>query len=406
MNKIKSVKNKNILLLQGPMGTFFKRLDVAFRENGAKTFRIGLNAADAFFSHKDNYTPYKGTPQDWIKFVCDFYKKNNINQIYIFGDCRFYQSIAIQEAKKIGIEVYVFEEGYIRPDFITMQKDGVNAFGGLSDDPDFYKKLELKEINNPHSVNKNTFIEHIDSGLYYFIANLFSSYYPSYVHHKEFSTLKEAFYAIRNLLRKYVYRYFERGFEKKIQLSLNKQYYFIPLQTHTDFQILEHSKYANIEEFLDEVIRSFAKFAPKDKKLLFKHHPVDRGRPRFRSKIMALASKYSIEHRMIIVYDVHLPTILKHSISTITINSTVGLSSVYHQIPTKVMGRAVYDIDGLTAQCSLDEFWDYNKVPDTVLYKKFRYFIVENTQLNGSFYGLFPKVLCFNNDDLSKKLSI
>ena len=406
MNKIKSVKNKNILLLQGPMGTFFKSLDTAFRENGANTFRIGLNAADAFFSHKDNYTPYKGTPQDWEVFISNYYKKNCIDQIYIFGDCRFYQSVAIKEAKKLDVDVYVFEEGYIRPNYITMERDGVNAFSKLSKDATFYKNLELNECSEPQNVNKNAFRLSFDSALYYIIANLFSSSYPHYVHHREFSSLKEAFYAARNYIRMIVYKYAEKDFEKKIQSSLSKQYYFVPLQTHNDYQILEHSKYANIYEFLDEVIRSFAKFAPKDKKLLFKHHPVDRGRPRFRSKIISLAKKYSVEHRMIITYDVHLPTVLKHAISTITINSTVGLSSIYHQIPTKVMGSAVYDIDGLTAKCSLDQFWNYHVTPDEILYKKFRYYLIKNTQLNGSFYGLFPKVLCFGDEDLSKRLSI
>jgi capsular polysaccharide export protein len=38
----------------------------------------------------------------------------------------------------------------------------------------------------------------------------------------------------------------------------------------------------------------------------------------------------------------------------------------------------------------LNDFWNDYKAPDTLLYKKFRLYLIEKTQLNGSFYGLFP----------------
>ena len=59
MNTLGMITGKNVLFLQGSMGHLFKHVDLAFREQGATTFKIGLNAADWFFSNKDNYTPYK-----------------------------------------------------------------------------------------------------------------------------------------------------------------------------------------------------------------------------------------------------------------------------------------------------------------------------------------------------------
>ncbi|WP_250313331.1 capsular polysaccharide export protein, LipB/KpsS family, partial [Escherichia coli] len=34
-----------------------------------------------------------------------------------------------------------FEEGYLRPQFITVEEGGVNAYSSLPRDPDFYRKL-------------------------------------------------------------------------------------------------------------------------------------------------------------------------------------------------------------------------------------------------------------------------
>ena len=93
----------------------------------------------------------------------------------------------------------------------------------------------------------------------------------------------------------------------------------MPLQTHNDFQVKVHSKYISIEEFIEEVLISFSKFAKKDKFIFFKHHPVDRGRKNYYKFIVLVSKKLNIESRVKILYDVNLPTLLKNSIGTIVI---------------------------------------------------------------------------------------
>lgn len=132
MNKVGSVEGKHILFLQGPMGFFFKKMDMAFRKRGASTYKIGLNMGDWFFSCRDNYTPFREDPKVWDLFIESFLKKNKIDKIFLFGDCRFYQSVALNIAYANGVEVFVFEEGYIRPHYITMEKYGVNDYSRIS----------------------------------------------------------------------------------------------------------------------------------------------------------------------------------------------------------------------------------------------------------------------------------
>lgn len=394
MNQIGELKNENVLFLQGPMGNFFKKLDHIFQNRGAVTHRIGFNAGDRFFSYANNYTPFKKKPEDWESFIEIFLKEKKIVKIFLFGDCRFYQKVARKVAYKKNIEVFVFEEGYIRPHYVTLEKFGVNGFSTLSRERDFYDSIELKMLKETeHSHTSKTKMV-LSSTLYYGISNIFSYQYPHYVHHRDFSALKELYYGVRGLISKMIFKLTERPYENLITNELSQKYFFVPLQTHNDFQILQHSNYKSIEKFIIEILDSFAHHASGEDYLIFKHHPVDRGRKNYMAFIREQATLLGVEKRVLVFHDVYLPSCLKHAKGTVTINSTVGLSAIGHGTATLTMGNAIYNIEGLTNKNrSLKKFWHQSKKPDDELYKKFKQYLLENTQLNGSFYGLFPKVL-------------
>ena len=388
LNKIRSIRGKNILFLQGPMGAFFAQLERRFSAAGAQTFRIGFNVGDYFFSAKQAYTPYRGTPGAWPKFIALFLQEYQIEMIFLFGDCRYYQSTAIYAAKNSGIEVFVFEEGYIRPDYITMERYGVNDYSLLSRDPEFYRALETKEDLSPRNTESSGFKLGYSVVAYYLLGALFSWRYPHYEHHRNFDASQELYVGLRNVVRKFKYRQQERGVVDMVKGPWHKKYFFVPLQTYNDFQILQHSMYRSVETFIIDVLRSFGEHANAHHMLVFKHHPVDRGRKDYTDFIMDEAKLVGVETRVKVLHDVHLPTLLKHARGTVTVNSTVGLSSLYHKTPTLTMGNAIYDVEGLTLPASgLDTFWSEQPPVDSELYQKFRQYLIKNTQINGSFYG-------------------
>jgi capsule polysaccharide modification protein KpsS len=94
------------------------------------------------------------------------------------------------------------------------------------------------------------------------------------------------------------------------------------------------------------------------------------------------------------VHDQHLPTLLDHARGTIQINSTVGISSILHGAPVKTSGSALYDMEGLTFQGKLENFWSNQYEIDKDLNRKFRQYLIENNQINGNFYQRIP---AFNN---------
>ena len=376
------------------MGIFFRKIDTAFRKKGATTYKIGFNMGDQLFAHSDNYTAFRNKPEEWGKFVKKFILEKKIDKIFLFGDCRYYQRIAREIAYKCNVDVYVFEEGYLRPDYITLEKFGVNGFSKISRKVDFYKKLPADEAEKAQKAMQSKVKMVLSSSLYYGVSNIFYVKYPYYIHHRDFSAIKEFFYALRGVVGKVVYAFTEKKYTTLFTKTISKKYYFVPLQTHNDFQVLQHSNYRSIEKFIIEVLESFAHHAPKDTYLVFKHHPVDRGRKNYSFFIEEQAELLGIRKRIYAVHDVHLPSCLKNSLGTVTINSTVGLSAISYNIPTITLGDAIYDIKGLTNKgISLRKFWHQYKKPDAELYNKFRQYLIQTTQLNGSFYGRMPDEL-------------
>ena len=166
----------------------------------------------------------------------------------------------------------------------------------------------------------------------------------------------------------------------------------MPLQVFNDAQIRVHAPFAGVEDFIETTVRSFAARAPDDTLLVFKHHPMDRGYRDYSRLIRKLAHELQLGHRLQYIHDQHLPTLLDHARGVVVVNSTVGLSALFHAAPTKVCGRALYDMPGLTYQGSLDDFWSEapRHKPDPALYRRFRSHLVAATQLNGSFYRPLP----------------
>ncbi len=388
MNSIGDLKGKTVFFLQGPMGSFFARLDKQMRNQGAKTYKIALNAGDWVFANKDNVIVYQGKPEKWQKFISVFFKKYHVDYLFLFGDCRLYQKIAVNVAKELNIKVFVFEEGYVRPDYITCEKFGVNYFSQIPREKTFYEMLSEESCPPAQPMHNSYLRMALSATVYYLVANFFSFLFPYYKHHRGFSWIKELFYGIRSAFRKYLFASQQKQFNQRFRSDLSKKYYFAPLQVHSDFQIREHSSFKSMYEFIDVVISSFAHHAPKNTYLIFKHHPIDRGRVDYTQYIQTNAKLFGIHERVFSLHEIHLPTCLDHTIATITVNSTVGLSSLSHDIPTLALGKALYDIEGLTCKgMHLETFWTQYVKPDKLLLKKFRYFLIKNTQINSSFYG-------------------
>jgi capsular polysaccharide export protein len=140
-------------------------------------------------------------------------------------------------------------------------------------------------------------------------------------------------------------------------------------------------------------MNSFATHAPPKTVLIIKHHPLDRGYHDYSKFIQKLAAQLGLQQRCCYIHDQHLPTLIQFARGVVVINSTVGLSALHHDTPTKLCGKANYNIVGLTFQGTLDDFWSNAQTakPDKRLLANFQNYLIRTTQLNGSFYKRLPK---------------
>jgi capsular polysaccharide export protein len=81
----------------------------------------------------------------------------------------------------------------------------------------------------------------------------------------------------------------------------------------------------------------------------------------------------------------------------VTVNSTVGMSSLAHGRPVIVLGTAIYNMAGLTFQGALDDFWRAAAPPDAELFRRYRNTVIHTTQLNGGFYTPRSRALAVEN---------
>lgn len=379
-------KGQRILLLQGPVGPFFARLARDLRAAGATVFKINFHLGDRLF-YPRGALDYRGTMEDWPAWIDDKLGELDIDSVLLFGDCRPLHAAAHDAASRRGIEVGVFEEGYVRPDYVTLERTGVNGFSRLPRNPDFYRRTH-HAIPARRTLG-STYWAMVGWGFLYFtVGALGRPLYPHYRHHRPLQ-LREMFPWLRSWWRKLVYRYAERGLQARLAGVERRRYYLVPLQVHNDAQLAVHAEFEGMADFIGVALASFAAHAPEDTLLVFKHHPLDRGYSDYTRLIAAESRRLGVVDRVLYLHDQHLPTLLRKARGVVVVNSTVGLSALGHHAPTKVCGDAIYDIDGLTYQGTLDAFWaDAGPAtrPDPELLRHFRAHLIERTQLNGSFY--------------------
>lgn len=382
------LRGRRVLLLQGPVGGFFTRLGRALEANGNHVRKVNFNAGDWLFFREG--LSFRGRLADWPAWLDDLLTREETDLILMFSDCRPIHAAARELAARRGIETGVFEEGYIRPDHITLEREGVNAFSCTD-----FRGLPGEEprIDQPPSrAMSGTFRGKAWGAFWYFTAGtLGRPFFPHYRHHKAMTPL-QAFWWARAGWRKLLSHRRDVRAMQKIAGPMRGRYYLVPLQVYDDYQIIAHSDYADVGDFIAAVIRNFAVHAPADMSLVFKHHPMDRGYRHYGRLIDRVAGETGVADRVLYHHDLHLPTALDGARGVVVVNSTVGLDSLWHGRPTRVMGRAFYDLPGLTFQGPLAGFWEGadHALPERDKFLALRRRILVKTQMNGSFYQPAP----------------
>lgn len=380
------------LLLQGPMGSFFATLAKVLRAQGQHVVKVNFNAGDDHYYNDPKAVRFTAAMTEWPGTLRQLLIQHHIDAIVLFGQMRDMHRHAIEVARDQGITIYVFEEGYIRPDYVTLEVGGVNAESSLPRDPAFYRQQPLTPAPKPLPTQQEFSTVVGIAATYGWAAWCGRRRYPHYVHHRSLNPVVETLKWIRGTyLRKWYRRWTERHMlDWLIAPAQHKRFFLVPLQVYNDSQIRCHSHFADVAEFIATVVESFAQHAPADKLLVLKHHPMDRAYNNYTELINDLAREWGVESRLHYIHDQHLPTLLRHACGVVTVNSTTGLQSLYHKTPVIALGECLYDVPDLVFTGTLEQFWHHPGEVDGDLFQRFREHMIRETQLNASFYADTP----------------
>jgi len=376
----------SFLFLQGVSSPFFSRLAGALRSLGHQVHSVTFNVGDLVYGSGQRL--FCNVPlAELDAFYADSFRKHDVSDVVLFGDCRPVHRPAVALARARGIRVHVFEEGYFRPYWITLERDGVNNHSRLPRDPDWYMQVG-KHI--PRYGNGETFIQSFAArathDVLYHLGGAFNPLcFPHYRTHAPFSAATEYAGFIRQGLRLLSSK---RRDDEQIEAVVRggAPTFLLPLQLDSDAQVHQHSQYSNMRDVIERVTASFALHAPSDARLLVKNHPLTPGLVNYRKVTAEIASRYGVADRVAFIESGHMPTLLSHIAGMVTINSTAGASALLHNRPTFALADPIYAMPGLTHQGPLDDFWRQPQAPDSTLFKRFRNTVIHTTQVNGGFY--------------------
>ncbi|MGX0936055.1 capsular polysaccharide export protein [Cupriavidus metallidurans] len=376
---------RRVLLLQGPNGPFFARLRDYLTGRGSQVVKVNFNGGDDLFYRSGDIVRFTDPMVIWEATLRRLLAERRIEAIVVFGSGRRQHRIAARVAQSLGMPFWVFEEGYVRPDYITLERGGVNADSPLS----AVTMEELPATTLPTRPRRfaHAFRNMALYSFWYFVGGMLGARrYPDYRHHKPFGLHELALWT-RAWYRKHAYRWQERGVRQRLLNSDHPHFFMVALQVHNDSQIRMHSPWRRMEEFIEWTIQSFSADAPADSLLVVKHHPMDRGHTDYGKVVAASAVQYGVTDRVVYIHDAHLPSLLHRCLGLVTVNSTSGLQALFHRVPVIALGRCFYAKRGLTFQGSLGAFWNNPGAVDMSVFTRFRNYLVRNSQINSSFYA-------------------
>lgn len=377
----------SFLFLQGVSSPFFARLTKSLREIGQQVQCVNFNVGDVLYSPGAR-TFCSAHAGELDAFYSRTFHQLDVTDLVLFGDCRPVHLPAIALARRLGIRVHVFEEGYFRPYWITLERDGVNNNSQLPNDPDWYREVGkfIPRYDNGTAFKQSFLTRATHDVLYHCGGALNKLCFPNYRTHAPFTAATEYTGYIRRGARLLLSGARDDALVAQVARERNPTF-LLPLQLDSDAQIKDHSPFNNMSEVIDHVLASFAAHAPGDARLVIKDHPLTPGLVNYQRITKALAKHYDVADRVDFLDSGHMPTLLSHIAGMVTVNSTAGASALLHKRPTFVLANPIYALHGLTQPGSLDDFWTHPVEPDMALFHHFRNTVIHTTQINGGFYS-------------------
>lgn len=375
------IEKRAFLFLQGPPGPFFRMLAKEIESRGMAVHRINLSGGDRL-DWPTGAIDFLDDFSEWPVFFDQFIRDHQITDLLLYGDCRPYHVSAHGVAALRKVRTHVLEEGYLRPDWMTLELEGVNARSPLSRDKSWFVSQAAQLPREPDlpAITASFRRRSRDSYWHYHNVVMGRLRYRNYRSHRSGSIAMEGL----GWLWKFIGAKRKRQAADEVLRSLDGQPTFVlPLQLSGDYQIRTHSSFPDMQSAAAYAISSFAANAPPDAHLLLKAHPMDCSFfswPRF---VQVQARRLKLKGRLHFVDGGDLDDMVQDARGLVCVNSTSATLALANGTPVCTLGEAIYGIAGLTHQGHLDTFWSAPTPPEPGLYEAFRRVLVDRCLVRG-----------------------
>jgi capsular polysaccharide export protein len=281
-----------------------------------------------------------------------------------------------------GLRTHVLEEGYLRPDWMTFEPEGVNARSTLSRDKNWFLTEALRLPPEPGLSPVTSAFQRRARDSYWHYHHVVTGLlrYPYYQSHRSGSIIIEG---LGWLWKFYRERQRSRRAQEVLRFLEGRPMFLFPLQLSGDYQIRAHSPFPDMQSAANYVFESFAAHAPFETHLLVKRHPMDCSFFGWQRFVQQQSKRLGLGGRLHFIDGGHLDDMVGRSRGLICVNSTSATLALAQGVPVCTVGEAIYDIAGLTHQDHVDTFWKDPRPPESLVYSAFRRVLVERCLVRG-----------------------
>ncbi|MBK0399986.1 capsular biosynthesis protein [Limibaculum sp. M0105] len=389
-----SAREQTVLMLQGPASGFWSVLGSTFTAAGMRLIHVNLALGDwLFWRAGGKRLNYRGRLEDWEHWLEALVEREGVTDILYFGDRLPYHQAAQRIAlRREGLRVWAVENGYLRPNWITLEPFAMGRHSRFTRDPETLRYLAAEAAEkHPEAPSRKPAFGHpfaVEAfcEVTFNLAQVFGRVaFPRYFSDKAVWPVVEYLGWLPRIWNSRKVRRHARRVERDFVAGKTPSV-LVALQLETDYQIRASSDYTSQREMLEEVITSFARSAPGDMRLVIKVHPFDPGLINWGKVAARIASRAGVAGRVATIRGGNLTAMTQAAHGVITTNSTSGVLALSVGCPVRVMGDAVYDIEGLTHRGPLDQFWTAPQRPDPELFDAWSRAAAAWIQMRGSLF--------------------
>jgi capsular polysaccharide export protein len=377
-----------ILLLQGPVGGFFGFLARHLASAGHEAMKIDFNGGDVFFSRGCPRIAYRQGQKRWRTWFGNYCVEWKPDAVLVIGDQRPIHRIARRIAMAQGIRFFSFEEGYIRPNYVTFEEGGNNARSPVRSS--WPPAAEEPAAPPARSFRPRFSQQGWKAGVYYAAKTMARPFFPGYLHHRRRALVSEFYFWCRAYKRKLDSRRHDERIIDLLRSADHPPFFMVALQVHDDLQLLKHGRGWRNSTLISKVTASFAAHAPEGCTLVFKVHPADRGHRSYQRRILRQAALHDVGHRVLVLQSGAFAPVVRNARGLITINSTAGIAALEADVPVFALGEAIYSnsllVKAHDTPADLDGFWTGPPPPDPEATRSFINHIKLHSLLPGSYY--------------------